>query len=215
MKPKKNQKKDKHIISSRDCCQTPAHAIEPLLPLIPKDYAIWECACGAERLMENAFRLQEYIVHGTDLLYNQNFFTYYPEFDYDIIVTNPPWSIKYEWLQRCLELGKPFALLVPHETIAAKAYQNVCKLFGVCLDILAPERRINFKMPEKGWGKLEWDENKQKMVMKGESAQMPTCWVTHGLCAYREYDEISRIYPVKMRAVKYDDNNHPIERKHK
>ena len=35
---------------------------------------------------------------------------------FDCIITNPPFSLKQEFLQRCYELGKPFALLLPLTT---------------------------------------------------------------------------------------------------
>jgi hypothetical protein len=208
MKPRQNQAKDPEKVNKRDVCATPAHAIEPLLPLIPKHWIIWECACGPEQLMVKAFQAHGYTVHSTDLLHGENFFTYEPISRYNIIVTNPPWSLKYEFIERCLALGKPFALLVPYETVAAGTFQDLCKEYGACFEVLAPERRINFKMPDKGWGKEEWDEKQGKFVMKGDSAQMPTCWLTFGLDV--QIKTIATIHPVPMRKVKYDENNQEI-----
>ncbi|MFO8133200.1 MAG: hypothetical protein R6U10_04620, partial [Thermoplasmatota archaeon] len=36
-----------------------------------------------------------------------------PNFNYDCIVTNPPFSRKDEFLEQCYAYGKPFALLMP------------------------------------------------------------------------------------------------------
>ena len=71
---------------------------------------------------------------------NKNFFEYEPD-NYDIIVDNPPFSCKREIIERCLTLNKPFALLVPLETIertylTEKLKQN--------MQILIPRRRYNF-----------------------------------------------------------------------
>jgi hypothetical protein len=81
-----------------------------------------------------------------------------------VLVTNPPYSIKYDWLARCYALGKPFALLMPVEMIAASTAQRLFKQYGI--EILMPDKRINFKMPNAGWG---------------GTAQFPTCWYTFRL----------------------------------
>lgn len=57
-------------------------------------------------LLTNGF----YNVVGTDILTGQDFFTY-RESDFDAIVTNPPYSVKYQWLKRCYELGKPYRIV--------------------------------------------------------------------------------------------------------
>ena len=35
-----------------DDFQTPPHALAPLLPFLPKDEVIWECACGGRNLVK-------------------------------------------------------------------------------------------------------------------------------------------------------------------
>lgn len=51
---------------------------------------------------------------------DKNFFFYEPEEHYDIIISNPPFSIKDSILQRLSELGKPFAMLLPLPTLQGK-----------------------------------------------------------------------------------------------
>lgn len=46
----------------------------------------------------------------------QNFFEYEPE-EYDLIISNPPFSIKDMILKRLYELNKPYALLFPLPTL--------------------------------------------------------------------------------------------------
>lgn len=43
----------------------------------------------------------------------ENFFYYEPEEDYDIIISNPPFSCKDDILKRLYELDKPYAMLLP------------------------------------------------------------------------------------------------------
>lgn len=45
------------------------------------------------------------------ILTSEDFFVYEPE-EWDLIVSNPPFSIKQKVVARCLALGKPFALLL-------------------------------------------------------------------------------------------------------
>jgi hypothetical protein len=64
-------------------------------------------------------------------------------------------------LARCYELGRPFALLVPVETIGAKSAQTLMERHGS--ELLLLNRRVNFEMPQKGWA--------------GSSAQFPVLWL--------------------------------------
>jgi hypothetical protein len=77
---------------------------------IRKFYTVWECASGEEVLVRTLRKYHNII--STDIKRNQDFFLerYYRT----VIVTNPPYSIKYEWLERCYLLELPFALLMPY-----------------------------------------------------------------------------------------------------
>lgn len=60
-----------------------------------------------------------------------------PADSYDYIVTNPPYSMKREFISKCLELNKPTFLLIPMDTFATVAYHEMLqeKLNGK-LDII-------------------------------------------------------------------------------
>ena len=167
MKPKSNRKPGPY-----DNCQTPWYAIEPLVPFLNDAgyHTIWEPACG-EGNIANALALRDFDVIATDIKLDflnwesgksYNFFDFETENEYDAIVTNPPYSIKYPWLERCYDLGKPFALLLPVETMGAKTAQLLFKAHGVQVIWYYP--RVDFKMPNKGWS--------------GKGAQFPTAWFT-------------------------------------
>lgn len=223
-KPKTNRAGNKQAVSGYDVCQTPPHALEPLLPLLKAkqkanpNMVIWESASGPEELLANALLKKGFNVHTTDLSMGErfNFFTYditaLGAFHgwYIVQLTNMPFSIKYEWLQRSFELGLPFALLAPYETTFASAFTEQANKYHLSpwpIEILKPERRINFKMPNTGWGITEWSEKKQKMVKRGDSAQMPTAWITWGLNAGAIYQPYITTYEVPMRNVRYNDDN--------
>lgn len=202
-KPKTSQKIDITKLSNMDVCQTPPHALECLYPYLDKEWIIWESACGPEQILVKTLREKDYKVIASDLLWGEQYnrFHYKPDFiEYDIEITNMPFSIKYRWLAQAFKDGKRFALLAPYETTFAKEFQNLFAQYNGDpwqIEILSPERRINYKMPNKGWD---------------SSAQMPTCWITWGLEVHhtKNIDETLFTYYVPMRSVKYNDDNTPI-----
>lgn len=146
-----------------DACQTPAYAVDPLLPYLPEGLNVWEPACG-EGLLEDALIDSGFSVVSGDILTGQNFFDYEPD-RWDCLVTNPPYSIHFQWLERCYELGKPFALLLKVDILGTKTAQEMFGQYGIEVIFVSP--RINYKMPRKGWD--------------GGGAQFSTAWFTWGL----------------------------------
>lgn len=161
MKPKLNQSGDIYEPKGYDACQTPPYAIDPLLPCLKREWTIWEPAAGENNLVEalydSGYSSDQVAV--SDILTGQNFFEFSPE-RWDCLVTNPPYSIKYQWLERCYQLGKPFALLLPVETLGAKTAQELLKRYG--FEMMLLNKRVDFKMPNKGWN---------------SSAQFPVLWL--------------------------------------
>lgn len=141
--------------------QTPAWAIEPLLPYLPPTWTIWECAEGRGNLVK-AFNKLGYTVTGSDILSGEDFLTYEPE-KYDCIITNPPYSLKQQFLERAYLLGKPFAFLLPLTTFETKKRQDLFKKFG--LEVILFDKRINFETPSGG----------------GSGSWFATAWFTNGL----------------------------------
>ena len=130
--------------------QTPPEALYPLLPYLKKDWVIWEPACGKGNLsnyLGTGFR-----VIATDILTGHNFLKWQPD-KYDCIITNPPFSLKQEFLERCYKLGKPFALLLPHTTFETAKRQQLFKKYGV--QVIFFDKRINFETPS-GNGSGSW-----------------------------------------------------------
>lgn len=158
-KPKTNRAGDEYIPQGFDACQTPPIALDPLLPFLRPEWRIWEPAAGEGFLVEGLYDSGFSSIAISDLLTGQNFFEYEPD-TWDCLITNPPYSIKYKWIERCYELGKPFALLLPVETLGAKTAQVFFREHGV--EIILFDRRVNFKMPNIGW--------------EGSAAQFPVAW---------------------------------------
>ena len=164
-KPKVYRSGDLHTSQPFDQCQTPAYGLDPLLPYLRQEWTIWEPAAG-ERNLVRALQGGGHTVVDSDILDTppRDFFRWEPQ-QFNAIVTNPPYSTKYDFLRRCYELGKPFALLVPVETIAAAKAQRMYTRYG--FEWLLLDKRINFKMPLKNY--------------EGSGAHIPTFWFTWGL----------------------------------
>jgi len=164
MKPKQNYRGDTDTSGPMDRCQTPAYAFAPLAEYIPSWMTrIWEPAKGEGYLAE-AISSYGFEVITSDILTGQNFFEYEPDNEWDCLITNPPYSVKYDWLERCYELKKSFALLLPVETLGAQTAQKFFRDYGI--QVIFLDKRINFKMPNKGWD--------------GSAAQFPTAWFCWG-----------------------------------
>lgn len=186
MKPKRGQASDITTSSTRDQCQTPPYAINPLLPYIEQfkkpECTIWESAAG-DGILVKALRDHGYWVKKTDILTGQNFFVIRPPAGAYVQITNPPYSIQYEWLKRSYEIGLPFALLMPVDVMGAKRAQRLFDKHGI--EIICLDQRIDFKMPEKGWN--------------GAGAQFTTFWYTWGLGIGRQLTFARLNKPIKQR----------------
>ena len=145
-----------------DHFQTPPAAILPLLPYISEGNAIWDPACGKGNIVK-AFSNAGYESHGTDILDGYNFLTDNTPLrwiDDPVIVTNPPYSIKDEFIAHCYDLNIPFALLMPLTALEGLRRQSQYREHGLQLMVLP--KRINFETPNMG--------------KKGKGAWFATAW---------------------------------------
>jgi hypothetical protein len=145
-KNKKTQEKTPYVPHGRDLFQTPAYAVNLLLPFIPKNIeTIWEPACGdfkISKVLEKA----GYEVIKEDLKYGQNFlfdekYIFSPETT--MIITNPPFSLKKEFFEKCLYYKIVWALLIP--TDYCKWVINGIWHNGV--EKIVPDNRISYITP--------------------------------------------------------------------
>jgi hypothetical protein len=142
-KIKETQPEKPEEVQGRDLFQTPNYATELLVPFIP-DGLIWECACGNHKITD-VLRQHGREVFETDLRTGFNFLKdSAPESLKNFtIVTNPPFSLKRRFYNRCLEYGVSFALLIPADysgwVIDSLRYDRAEKII--------PTRRIDYLTP--------------------------------------------------------------------
>lgn len=72
---------------------------------------VWEPACG-DGAMVNAMRKKGYDAFGTDITEGYDYLTTDFSKECDWIITNPPFSLAKEFIERSLLFKKPFALLL-------------------------------------------------------------------------------------------------------
>lgn len=183
-KPKQSKAADKDTSQTHDCCQTPPYALEPLREQLKR----WELAhgrrpiiwepCAGKGSIARTLRGWGYTVIATDILpivsllvdpavveCSRNFFKWQPE-HFDIIITNPPYSINREIHERCAALGVPFALLVPVETLGMGGLHALFD--AIDHEQILLDSRVDFMMPS------------QSSWLDG-SAQFPTFWSCRAL----------------------------------
>ena len=132
---------------------TPFEAIIPLIPYLNKDWLIYEAAFGKGTLADNLTKAGFKVTGEPNLDFLED-----NDLVYDVIVTNPPYSKKYEFLKRCYEIGKPFALLMPISALEGKKRGELYGKYGI--QLIIPNKRINFITPSgKGggsWFQVAW-----------------------------------------------------------
>jgi len=90
---------------------TPASAVYPIIKFLNKDVVIW---CPFDTNESNFVKVLQdggYTVVYSHIEQGQDFFEYEPE-KWDILVSNPPYSIRNDILDKCFSFNKPFALLM-------------------------------------------------------------------------------------------------------
>jgi len=137
---------------------TPKEAIYPLLPFLNKSSVIFDCAFGTGRLAEH-FSKEGFTVIGNrniDFLGRKDFEAHLGQ-KFDIIITNPPYSFKDEFLEKAFRIEKPFAFLLPLTTLEGIRRGKMFKDNGI--QIIIPNRRINFEIPsgkKSSWFATAW-----------------------------------------------------------
>lgn len=119
---------------------TPFYAVEPITKYIPKDKKIW-CPFDSEwSAFYRTFYSGGWCVQRSSIEDGRDFFQYAPK-EFDVIVSNPPFTRKDEVLKRLYELGKPFAILLPLNSLQGVSRYEC---FKQGIQLLSFDKRIAF-----------------------------------------------------------------------
>ena len=126
-----------------DECYTPDYGVRPILKYIPNGAKVW-CPFDTE---ESEFVKQ--ISRQNDIVYShiskgQDFFDYEPD-QWDVIVSNPPFTGKRQVFERILGFNKPFALIMANTWLNDAAPMRLFK--DKDLQLLMFDKRMKFIQP--------------------------------------------------------------------
>ena len=133
---------------------TPYYAIELLIKYLPKGITIWEPTDFGDSnitkcLIDNGFKVISSHKKNFDFLLD------HISFAFDFIITNPPYSIKDDFIKRCYDLKKPFALLLPLTSLEGVYRGSLFRKYGI--DLLVLDKRINYMSYKKTcWFNTSW-----------------------------------------------------------
>ena len=129
---------------NNDECYTPDYGVEPILKYIPKDTTVW-CPFDTE---DSQFVIQiskQNKVIRSHLESGQDFFDYEPD-EWDMIVSNPPFTDKRKFFERALSFNKPFALIMTNTWLNDSAPKQLFK--DKDLQLLMFDKRMKFVSPD-------------------------------------------------------------------
>lgn len=126
---------------NNDECYTPAYGVTPIIKYIPKDKIIW---CPFDT--DDSEYVKQLKANGNTVVHShisegKDYYTYEPK-QWDIMISNPPFTNKRGIFERALSLGKPFALLMSNTWLNDAAPKQLFK--DKQLQLLMFDKRIKF-----------------------------------------------------------------------
>ena len=127
-----------------DECYTPDYGVKPILKYIPEGKTVWCPFDTPESEFVKQISKQNKVVY-SHLCYGQDFFEYEPE-QWDVLVSNPPFTNKRKFFERALSFGRPFALIMSNTWLNDAAPKQLFK--DKDLQLLMFDKRMRFTSPD-------------------------------------------------------------------
>tara|TARA_R100000388_G_C7205820_1_gene140954 strand:- start:162 stop:716 length:555 start_codon:yes stop_codon:yes gene_type:complete len=126
---------------------TPKKIWEKIIHLLPKDKIIYEPFNNSKypESLKNHQTLKDLGLNMRPLkIYNEetgeNDFFDDDGTEWDLCISNPPFSVKQDIIKRLVKLDKPFVLIVPTNTISCQYVSDI----GKDIQLILLKKRINF-----------------------------------------------------------------------
>ena len=139
-----------------DDYETPVEVLELLIPYIENYNIIYDPFYCKGNVIKNWEKLNKKCLNEKLDAFNRT----HPE-DYDIIISNIPFSLKKETMELFFKLEKPFIILMPIDSLGSKWI----KKYFYKLQFIIPQKRLHF----------------EKDNVKGKSAWFDTCFYCYNL----------------------------------
>lgn len=143
---------------NNDECYTPAYAVEPIIKYIQyykdycwdfnmnRDFTVWCPFDSVEsEFVKQISKMWSIKVVHSHINEGKDFFEYEPE-EWDIIVSNPPFTNKRKYFERALSFNKPFALIMTNTWLNDSAPKQLFKEKD--LQLLMFDKRMKFISPD-------------------------------------------------------------------
>ena len=138
-----------HIFVSMDRenieAYTPKYAVDIIIPYLDKSKVIWAPFSKNEHHFADYLKIQGFKVINTHIEYGQDFLTYIPNFEFDIILDNPPFKNKTKFVKKVIEHKKPFALFLPLNSFGDKGIPKLFMDNNLEPQMLIPDKRTEFE----------------------------------------------------------------------
>lgn len=130
---------------NNDECYTPKYGVTPILKYIPENAIVWCPFDTAESEFVKQISKQNQVIN-SHISLGQDFLTYNPKFQWDVIVSNPPFTNKRKFFERALSFEKPFALIMTNTWLNDSAPKQLFK--DKDLQLLMFDKRMKFNSPD-------------------------------------------------------------------
>jgi hypothetical protein len=127
---------------------TPQYAVDIIVPYLDKEKTIWAPFSRDEHNFANYLRELGFKVVNTHIENGQDFLTYKPDFEFDIILDNPPFKNKTKYVERAISFGKPFALFLPFNSFGDNGIPKLFMEHNLEPQMLIPDKRTEFENQE-------------------------------------------------------------------
>ena len=142
------QSTDQEVLYSKgknDNLNTLSYAVKPILKYIPHDAIVW-CPFDTKdsEFVKQITNNGNKVIH-THIRDGYDFYEYEPSMEWDCIVSNPPFTNKRKIFERCLDFGKPFALIMTNTWLNDSAPVNIFLERNRQLQLLMFDKRMKFE----------------------------------------------------------------------
>jgi len=141
---------ERFVTMNRDNIEayTPEYAVDIIIPYLSKDKIIWSPFSRDEHAFADYLRSKGFKVINThynpDTGEGDDFLEYEPDFEFDMIIDNPPFKNKAKFVEKAISYDKPFALFLPFNSFGDNGLPKLFMENNIEPQMLIPDKRTEF-----------------------------------------------------------------------